>query len=235
MKSFSQLTKEELIKGEEEKDCCRRTMELGMWLFSAAGEQEINADHIEEALVSKDCCRRAFLKGAFLSGGTVIDPRKNYNLELITPCLSLHEELKHLLKEAGFAFKSVTRKNKYVLYLKNSEAISDFLSYMGAFQAQMELLNVKIEKEIRNDFNRAANGETANIEKAINAAISQIQAIVKLDETVGLDNIPEELREVALLRLKHKDLSLSELGKLMQPPLSKSGVNHRMKKLMGMI
>lgn len=235
MKSFSQLTKEELIKGEEEKDCCLKAMQQGMFLFGATAEQDAKNYRIEESLVAQDCCRRAFLKGAFLSGGTVIDPRKNYNLELVTSYPKLHEGMQKLLKDIGFAFKSVMRKNKYVLYLKNSEAISDFLSYMGAFQAQMELLNIKIEKEIRNDFNRAANGETANIEKTINAAISQIQAIVKLDETVGLDNIPEDLREVALLRLKHKDLSLSELGKLLQPPLSKSGVNHRMKKLMGMI
>ena len=187
---------------------------------------------IDPALVREDCCRRAFIKGAFLSGGTVIDPRKNYNLELVTPYLGLSRDMCQALDDAGFVFKSVVRKSKFVLYLKISEAISDFLTYMGAFQAQMELLNIKIEKEIRNDFNRTANSETANLEKTINASVRQVRAIEEIRRTVGLDSLPDDLREVAVLRLKHKELSLSELGALMNPPLSKSGVNHRLKKLM---
>ena len=229
MKSFSRLTKEELEKNRSEKPCCVRAEEVGRRLFGADGGTD---GHIDPTLIRKECCRRSLMRGIFLSCGTVIDPKKNYNLELVTPTRTLCEELHELLKKEGFPFKVVMRKSKCVLYLKNSEAISDFLMYMGAYQSQMELLNIKIEKEIRNDFNRAANSETANLEKTINAAVSQIQAIDRIQKTVGLDNLPEDLKEIALLRLNYKDLSLSELGARMQPPLSKSGVNHRLKKLM---
>lgn len=189
---------------------------------------------IHNGILEKECCRRAFLKGAFMSGGTVIDPRKNYNLEIVTPYFHLSRDLRELVQQIGFPFKSVMRKSKYVLYLKNSDSISDFLSYMGAFKSQMELLNIKIEKEIRNDFNRTANSETANIVKTINASVEQIKAIERVDKIFGIDSLPEDLREIAQLRLKYKDLSLTELGTLTHPPLSKSGVNHRMKKIIDM-
>lgn len=186
-------------------------------------------------LVSKVCCKKSFIKGAFCSGGTVIDPKKNYNLEFITPYMKLSENYHELLLSVGFEFKSVIRRSKYVLYLKNSDTISDFLSYMGAYQSQMELLNVKIENEIRNDFTRSVNIETANIEKTINASVNQVCAIERIKEKYGLESLPDELREVAELRLKHTDISLSELGKMLNPPLSKSGVNHRLKKIINMI
>ena len=185
-------------------------------------------------IVSTDCCRRAFIKGAFLGGGTVIDPQKNYNLEIITPHIELAQNMTQILKDAGFIFKLVVRKSKYVLYLKNSESIVDFLTYMGAYKAQMEYINIKIEKEIRNDMVRAINSETANIEKTINASVEQVRAIEKVDELYGLDNIEEDLRKVALLRLEHKNLSLNELGKRFNPPMSKSWVNRRIKKLIDM-
>ncbi len=235
MKSFSQLTKDELKKVEAEKNCCVLAQQEGIRLFSATPVPSGETPRINQTLMKKECCRRALVRGAFLSCGTVIDPHKNYNLELVTPYRELSEDLLQLLHKAGFPFKSVMRKSKYVLYLKNSEAISDFLVYIRAFQAQMELLNVKIEKEIRNEITRSANSETANLEKTINAAVEQLHAIETIQKTVGLDNLPEDLREVALLRLKYKDMSLTELGKRMNPPLSKSGVNHRLKKLMHMI
>ena len=190
---------------------------------------------IFDGIIENECCKRAFIKGAFLGGGTVIDPRKNYNMEFVTSHLKLAENMLMLLCGIGFDFKKVLRKSKYVLYIKNSEAISDILTYMGAFKAQMELINIKIEKEIRNEFNRAANGETANIEKTINASVEQIKAIERVDKFIGIDNLPEDLKEIAKLRLKHKDLSMGELGTLLTPPLSKSGVNHRLKKIMDMV
>ncbi len=295
MKSFSQLTKEELYKSENTRSCCDHAEHAGLLLFGAAitrksikfvtenqdvlstyvalsqrvgmepkvhqtteGAPRYMAEYQDAAtilqllhdlqlidagtgviryriapnVIERECCRRAFMKGAFLGGGTVINPQKNYNLELVTPYLGLSRDMQQLVTQEGFAFKSVRRKSKYVLYLKNSESISDFLSYMGAFQAQMELLNIKIEKEIRNDFNRTANSETANLEKTINASVKQVQAIERIQKTVGLESLPDDLREIAQLRLAHKELSLSELGALLHPPLTKSGVNHRLKKLM---
>ncbi len=295
MKSFSQLTKEELFKQENQHRCCDRAELAGMLLFGAALSEravrfvtenqdvlgsfanlcrtmgmeakaaqssENSARYVAEIsdatailqllydlhltdpssgmiryriakeLTENDCCRRAFCKGAFLSGGTVIDPKKNYNMEFVTPYLGLGRDMQQLLYDIGFSFKMAGRQSKYVLYLKNSESISDFLSYIGAFKAQMELLNIKIEKEIRNDFNRTANSETANLEKTINASVRQVRAIEEIQKTIGLDQLPEDLREIARLRLAHKEMSLSELGALMNPPLTKSGVNHRLKKLM---
>ena len=189
---------------------------------------------IFRGIIKSDCCRRAFVKGAFLSGGTVINPNKNYKLEFVTPYLGLSRDMADLLRECGFEFKSTVRKSKYVLYIRNSEAISDFLAFMEAFKSQMSLLNIKIEKEIHNDFNRSVNIETANLEKTIEASVKQVYAITKLDKTVGIKNLPDDLRETALLRLEHKELSLSELGMLMNPPMTKSGINRRMKKLIDM-
>lgn len=189
---------------------------------------------ISPELVSDECCRRAYIKGAFMGGGTVVDPNKNYNLEIVTPYMGLSRDFTELLVGAGFDFKTVVRKSKYVLYTKNSELIEDFLSYIGAYKAQMELINIKIEKGIRNDFNRSVNSETANLDKTIAASVKQIQAIETIDEKLGLDNLPEELLEVAKLRLKYKSISLTELGKRLNPPLGKSGVNHRFQKILSM-
>lgn len=188
--------------------------------------------HINYDFIKNECCTRAFVKGAFMGAGTISDPNKNYNLELTTQSKSLCDDAMKLFKELGFDFGLILRKNKYVMYMKNSGSILDMLSFMGAYKSQMELLNIKIEKEIRNDLNRSANGETSNLIKTINASVDQIRAIQKIENTVGLDSLPDELREIAYLRLNNKDLSLGQLGSLLNPPLTKSGVNHRMKKIL---
>ncbi|HIV85387.1 MAG TPA: DNA-binding protein WhiA [Candidatus Monoglobus merdigallinarum] len=177
------------------------------------------------------CCKREFLRGAFLGAGFVSDPEKNYSLEIVTPYRELAEAVVKTFREVGFELRLSLRKNRFVAYVKNSETIADILTFLGAWKAQMALLNIKIEKEIRNDVNRSANGETSNLSKTINASVEQIQAIQKIIKTDGLDSLPEDLREIALLRMENKDLSLSELGKLLNPPLTKSGVNHRMQKI----
>lgn len=186
---------------------------------------------ISPKLMADESCTRAFVKGAFMGGGTVIDPNKNYNLEIVTHHEGLCRELFDLLKNAGFELKTVIRKSRYVLYTKKSDTISDILSFMGAYRAQMELINIKIEKEIRNDFNRSANSEAANLDKVIEASVKQIQAIELIDKNIGLYNLPDELRELALLRLKNRSESLSALGMMLNPPLGKSGVNRRFQKI----
>lgn len=193
---------------------------------------ECEASGIPEKIVSNECCRSAFLRGAFLGGGTVVDPNKNYNMEFLISNESLCDDFLRLVECLGLGFTKTLRKGNFVAYSKNSETIGDALAYMGAFGAQMELLNIKIEKEIRNDMNRAANGETANMDKVLTASAQQITAIQRIEDSIGLENIPQELREVAALRIKHKDISLEKLGKMLVPPLSKSGVNHRIKKIM---
>lgn len=186
---------------------------------------------ISGEVIKNECCVRAFVKGAFLGGGTVIDPKKAYNLEILTPYMGLHNDFIDLLTKSGFEFKTVKRKSKYVLYTKRSEVIEDFLSFIGAFNAQMELINIKIDKEIHNSFNRSINIESANYDKTIDASVKHIKAIEKIDNKIGLDELPPDLKEIAILRLANKSMSLQELGKLLNPPLGKSGVNHRLKKI----
>ena len=186
---------------------------------------------ISDKIIKNECCVRAFVKGAFLGGGTVIDPKKAYNLEIITPYMGLHNDFLDLLTKSGFEFKTVMRKSKYVLYTKRSEVIEDFLSFIGAFNAQMELINIKIDKEIHNSFNRSINIESANYDKTIDASVKHIKAIEKIENKIGLDELPPDLKEIAILRLDNKSMSLQELGKLLNPPLGKSGVNHRLKKI----
>lgn len=186
---------------------------------------------ISDQIIKNECCVRAFVKGAFLGGGTVINPKKAYNLEIITPYMGLYNDFLDLLTRSGFEFKTVMRKSKYVLYTKRSEVIEDFLSFIGAFNAQMELINIKIDKEIHNSFNRSINIESANYDKTIDASVKHITAIEKIENKIGLDELPPDLKEIAQLRLDNKSMSLQELGKLLNPPLGKSGVNHRLKKI----
>lgn len=200
--------------------------------FEIIIEYEKSKDGIRDEVMNSKCCRDAFLRGAFLGGGTIVDPNKNYNMEFVTPSKRVCVGFKKLLDSMNLGFRTVEKKSAFVLYSKNSDIICDALAHMGAFSSQMEILNVKIEREVRNDITRTSNGETANMDKVITAAIRQIRAIEKIDEKIGLDNLDEDLREVAILRRDNKDLSLDQLGKQLKPPLSKSGVNHRLKKIL---
>lgn len=195
-------------------------------------EYELSTDSIAESLIKSDCCRAAFLRGAFLGGGTVTDPNKTYNMEFATYSKKIHDEFKAILQKMNLGFRSIIKKNSFVLYTKNSDIICDALAYMGAFSAQMEMLNVKIEREVRSEITRASNSETANMDKVIEASSRHVSAIEKIREVSGLDSLPDELRELAVLRIEFKHLSLDQLGKKLTPPLSKSGVNHRLKKLL---
>ena len=211
----------------DKDDISRLAEKLGI-IDSATG---LIKYRISDQVIKNECCIRAFVKGVFLGGGTVIDPKKAYNLEIITPYMGLYNDFLDLLTRSGFEFKTVMRKSKYVLYTKRSEVIEDFLSFIGAFNAQMELINIKIDKEIHNSFNRSINIESANYDKTIDASVKHIKAIEKIDNKIGLDELPPDLKEIAILRLANKSMSLQELGKLLNPPLGKSGVNHRLKKI----
>lgn len=174
---------------------------------------------------------RDFLRGAFLSCGSVVSPDKDYHLEFVTPHLNLGKDLTCLLEEQGFEPKNIWRGGKLVVYFKDSGQIEDILTYMGAVRQSLKLMNIKVYKDIRNKANRLTNCETANIDKTVNAAAEQMAAIKKLMETHGYEKMPEELREMARLRLANPDMSLRELGTLLERPLSRSGVNHRLKRI----
>ncbi|SDN36783.1 DNA-binding protein WhiA [Acetanaerobacterium elongatum] len=180
----------------------------------------------------EDICH--FIRGAFLACGYVSDPHKAYRLEFVEPRFTLSRNLALLLEDAGFTFKSSVRKGSYVLYVKDSGVIEDVITYMGASRFTLELMDIKIIKDLRNNINRKTNCETANIEKTITASAAQIRDIKYLKKALGLALLPEELREIALLRIKYPESSLSELGQMLKPPLSRSGVSHRLRRLSAM-
>ena len=186
---------------------------------------------ISEELIRTVEQKKAFIRGAFLGGGSISDPEKHYHLEFVTNNYEFAESLKQLINSFGFNSKIVARKNNYVIYLKESEQISDLLSLMGANSALFKLQNIKIVKEMRNNVNRIVNCETANLTKAANAAVRQVDNIRVIEETIGIKSLPENLQQIALLRVENEELTLKELGEMLNPPIGKSGVNHRLRKI----
>lgn len=176
-------------------------------------------------------CYISFLRGSFLSCGTITSPDKGYHLEFSVPFLNLCKDFKRVFVELGFEPKQVKRNGYYILYFKDSEQIEDLLTLMGAVNSSLKLMSVKVYKDVRNNINRRTNFETANLDRIINAENVQKDAIRKIKSTVGLNALPEELRQVAILRLENDGLSLRELGEMCEPVLSRSGVNHRLTKI----
>ena len=186
---------------------------------------------VDPFVTHDDCCKTAFLAGAFLGGGYVKTPKNGYHLEIKTHYRDLSYELSALISEMDFEPKAVMRKAEYVIYFKQSDIICDILAQMGATDAMLELLNVKIYKDMCNNVTRKVNCDTANIAKSANAAAIQLSAIRKIQEKRGLDAMSKPLEEMAYLRLENPEANLTELGNLLCPPISKSGVNHRLKKI----
>lgn len=186
---------------------------------------------IPSSIVKKACCKRAYLRGVFLGGGSISDPEKTYHLEIVTNNETYANDIKKLINSFGLNSKIVIRKGNYVVYLKEGENIVDFLNIIGAHSALLNLENVRIYKEMRNNVNRLVNCETANLNKTVNAAMRQIKNIEYIKEHMGLDKLPKNLREIAEVRLQHQEASLKELGEMLDPVVGKSGVNHRLRKL----
>lgn len=187
--------------------------------------------HINFAMVEEDCCRASFLRGCFFAGGSVTDPLKRYHLELTSSHLQASRELGVLLRESGYPPKSVSRNGSFVTYFKQSEQIEDFLTLIGAPVAAMKLMSAKLEKDLRNDVNRRLNCDSANLDKAVVAAQSQGEAIRKLQAAGRLMELPDKLQQTAALRLEYPELTLSELAEEFDPPVTKSCLNHRLRKL----
>ena len=188
-------------------------------------------EYIHPVFFQKECCKKAFLRGAYLSCGTMINPNREYHLEFLIYHESLCREFQAFLQEFELDFHRIKRSKGYSLYIKESEQIEDTLAHLGAVKASMELMNLKIEKELRNQANRVTNCETANIEKAVSAAMQQIQKISKLQKSILFQTLPPPLMEAAELRLAHPEMSLRELCELDGGKLSRSGLNHRLQKL----
>ena len=188
---------------------------------------------ISEKYLRKDCCKRAYLRGAFLAGGSINNPEtSSYHLEIYNSYEEHNDALCDLLNDFDLRARKLERKKGYIVYMKEAEKITAFLSIIGAHNAVFKFEDVRIVRDMRNSVNRIVNCETANLNKTIGAAFRQIQNIQLIDDTIGLDQLPEKLREIAVLRVQYQDVSLKELGELVaNGKISKSGVNHRLKKI----
>lgn len=179
----------------------------------------------------RNCCKRAFIRGAFLSSGSISDPQKGYHFEIVCTDEEKARQLQEIIRSFRIDAKIVLRKKSYVVYVKEGAQIVDMLAIMEANVALMDLENIRILKEMRNSVNRKVNCETANINKTVNAAVKQIEDIRLIEETVGFQSLNEGLEEVARLRLQYPEATLKELGMMLNPQVGKSGVNHRLRKL----
>ncbi len=186
---------------------------------------------INRSNLTEECCYSAFLRGAFLACGTVTNPSKNYHLEFVVSHKRLCLDLIKLMQEIDLLPKYILRKGNHIIYFKDSESIEDILTAMGATNSALEFMGIKMEKDVINSVNRKLNFEMSNLSKTIDAAAAQIEAINKIKQKSGLTSLPDKLREVAELRLENADVSLTELGSMLKVPISRSGVNHRLQRL----
>ena len=202
-------------------------------IFEAYGLEKNSSvsAHVNFANLEEEHCRTAFLRGAFLAGGSVTDPLKSYHLELATSHFHVGREVPALMQEAGFLPKTTTRKGNYITYFKQSEHIEDFLTAIGAPISAMDMMTAKLERDLRGSVNRRVNCDAANLDKLVAAAQHQIEAIHKLEEHGLLASQPAKIQEAAKLRTENPELTLSQLAVLCDPPVTKSAFNHRLRKL----
>ena len=202
-------------------------------IFSVIGydPERTVAHHLNLAIVENDCDRVAFLRGAFLAGGSVTDPHRRYHLELVTNHAGVCRQTHALLWEMGFEPKDSRRNASYITYFKQSGAIEDLLTTMGASVSAMEIMQTKVEKHMANAMNRLTNCDMANADKITDAARQQMDAIRAIEAGPGLDSLPQVLQDTALLRIANPSCSLAELAQLSCPPVTKSCMNHRLRKL----
>lgn len=201
-------------------------------ILSIRGGMNIFTDGIYEVLTKTKCCRKAYLRGLFLGGGTVTDPEKAYHIEFICNTEVLANDVKKLIGSfVDLNAKIIRRGKHYIVYIKEADQVGDMLNILGAHSRFFEFENVRVTKEMRNKANRLSNCDNANMDKTLDAAGRQIEQINKIKETVGLSSLPEKLRTVALLRLENPEAGLQELADLCVPPLKKSGLNNRLRKI----
>ncbi len=191
--------------------------------------ENLSVNHNE--IIERDCCKRAYLRGAFIANGSVSDPNKDYHLEINCPTEDKATQIKNLMAAFGIASNILNRKDNFMVYIKEGEGIGDFLKVIGASVAVMELENIRILKDMSNYYNRQTNCDAANIKKTVTTARRQIDNIQYIIDEVGIDYLPDKLQHIAQMRLDNPEMSLQELGESMNPPLGKSGVNHRLRKI----
>ncbi len=216
----------------EESSMQKMYQAVRMWDHEAG--MPVLKDTVDGVLIQQICCKRAYIRGAFLAAGSISNPNKSYHFEVVCRTGSQARQLQEVINSFEMDAKIVERKKHYVVYLKEGSQIVDILNVMEAHVALMNLENVRILKEMRNSVNRKVNCETANISKTVNAAVKQLEDITYIRDTVGLETLPDNLREIALLRLEYPEAPLKELGTYLSTPVGKSGVNHRLRKISSM-
>ena len=200
-------------------------------LIDESGEIGENLSIKNNVIIMKDCCKRAFIRGAFMAAGSINDPNKSYHFEIKCNNKKKSEQLIKLLDNFNIEAKTVARKGHFVVYIKEGEGIIDVLNVMEAPIALMDMENIRILKDISNYYNRQVNCEAANIKKTVTTAYRQIEDINYIIASKGIGYLPEKLQEIAEVRISNPDVSLQELGQMLTPPLGKSGVNHRLRKI----
>ena len=203
-------------------------------IFAAFGAETdaTLSHHVNFGVIEEECDRVSFLRGAFLAGGSVTDPEKRYHLELATPHHAVSRESYSVLLELGFAARETQRGGNHLLYFKQADVIADFFTALGAPTTAMGVMTAKVEKEMRNTITRQINCDSANADKVVSAAQEQLDAIRRIARELGLDALSEPLRDAALLRITNPAASLADLAQLSYPKVTKSCLNHRLKKLM---
>lgn len=208
-----------------------RQVLLATKFMDSRGDCRSLREAINAILIKNACCQRAFLRGAFLASGSMSDPEKSYHLEIVCTQPSQAEQVRSILQGFGVEAKIVQRKKYQIVYMKDGTGIADFLNIVEAHVSLMQFENYRILKEMRNSVNRRVNCETANIGKTVNASSRQVEDILLIQQRAGFANLPDNLREMAEIRLAYPDAPLRELGGYLNPPVGKSGVNHRLRKL----
>lgn len=208
----------------------RQILYAARFLSPTTGSCDLESP-VDHVLLQSRCCVRAFLRGTFLAEGSVSNPQKTYHFEI--SCLQEEKawQIIDLMRQFDIQGKMIQRKKHYVVYIKDSAQIVDMLNVIGAHNSLMEMENVRILKDVRNSVNRQVNCETANINKTVSAAVRQVEDITLIRDSIGFDQLPENLKETAMLRLEHPEATLEELGAMHSTPIGKSGVNHRLRKL----
>ena len=230
--SFSSTVKEQLREEEIKRKCCRHMYTDILALESRPSETfSVSLDEIVRKCRCENCAP-VCIRALFLLFGSMTDPAKSYHLDFTVKTEEERDALHQILSDVGLDFRATMRAGKYVLYIKDSAAIEDFLVFIGAQAAAFELMNKKIEREFRNSVNRQVNCDTANIEKQLASAKKYIEAIQYLIDTGSIDRLSPELKNTALLRKENEQLNLADLGRLVNPPVSKSGMKHRLEKIL---
>lgn len=190
------------------------------------------ADGIYDEIIKSKCCKKAYMRGVFLGAGTMSHPQKAYDLEVVLASQNLANDLKRIINSfVDMNSKIVNRGRKYVVYIKKADHVSDMLAIMGATNQMFALEEIRIKKAMINTVKRTVNCDSANVDRTINASMNQVEQIKKIKEKIGLENLPQKLYEVAVLRLENPHISIGTLGELCQPPLKKSGINNRLKRI----